>query len=70
LLAEDLAEVLPRVAFVDGGPGIARRIGWLTRDQSWPAAPSPGIAVFTGQPPTDALRRSLAQFGLEQLQSL
>lgn len=70
LLAEELTEVLPGVAFIDGGPGIARRIGWLTREQAWPAAPSPGVAVFTGPPPTDALRRSLAQFGLEQLQSL
>jgi glutamate racemase len=70
LLAEELANALPHVAFVDGGPGIARRIGWLTKDQSWPAASVPGTAVFTGTPPTDALRRSLAGFGLDQLHSL
>ena len=70
LLAEELAEALPRVTLIDGGPGIARRISWLTRDQSWPDAPSPGIAVFSGTPPADTLRRSLAHFGLEQVQSL
>ena len=70
LLAEELADALPGVTFIDGGPGIARRIEWLTRDQSWPDAPSRGIAVFTGAPPSDPLRRSLASFGLEQVHSL
>jgi len=70
LLAEELAEALPRVTFIDGGPGIARRIAWLTRDQSWPSMPTPGVAVFTGSPPPDSLRRSLRLFGLEQVQSL
>ena len=70
LLAEELAVALPGASFVDGGPGIARRIAWLTKDQKWPDAPSPGIAVFTGAAPTDALRRSLARFGLEQVQFL
>jgi glutamate racemase len=70
LLFEELAEALPGVALIDGGPGIARRIGWLTSDQAWPAAPSPGIAVFTGSPPGAALRQSLARFGLEKIQSL
>jgi glutamate racemase len=70
LLAEELAEALPGVAFVDGGPGIARRIDWLTREQAWPTEPSRGIAVFTGVPPADALQRSLASFGLEEVQPL
>jgi len=70
LLADELAEALPGVILVDGGPGIARRIAWLTKEQAWPPAPSPGVAVFTGTPPTDVLRRSLARFGLEQVQSL
>jgi len=70
LLGEELAEALPGVSLVDGGTGIARRIAWLTRDQLWPSAPNPGIAVFTGAPPSDALRRSLASFGLLQVQSL
>ena len=70
LLAEELADALPGVTFIDGGPGIARRIEWLTQDQSWPDARSRGIAVFTGAPPSDPLRRSLASFGLEQVHSL
>ena len=70
LLSVELAEALPGVTFVDGGPGIARRIAWLTRDESWPAAPTPGIAVFTGTPPAHGLRHSLARFGLENIQSL
>jgi glutamate racemase len=70
LLAEELAEALPGVILVDGGPGIARRIAWLTKDQSWPSAPSLDIAVFTGSPPSDSLQRSLARFGLGQVQSL
>jgi len=70
LLAEELPEALPGVILVDGGPGIARRIAWLTKGQNWPPAPSPGIAVFTGTPPPDTLRLSLARFGLEQVQAL
>jgi len=70
LLAEELAEALPGVTLVDGGPGIARRIAWLTKDQSWPPVPSPDIAVFTGSPPSDSLQRSLTRFGLGQVQSL
>jgi glutamate racemase len=70
LLAEELAEALPGVNLVDGGPGIARRIAWLTKDQSWPPVPSPDIAVFTGSPPSDSLQRSLTRFGLGQVQSL
>src|SRR4029079_17295417 len=48
LLADELAEALPGVQFVDGGPGIARRIAFLTRDQQWPEPAQSGVAVFTG----------------------
>jgi glutamate racemase len=70
LLAEELAQALPGVAFVDGGAGIARRIAFLTRGQPWPDEPPPGIAVFTGGPPPTALVGVLSQFGLTELRSI
>ncbi|GGE79591.1 glutamate racemase [Sphingomonas prati] len=68
LIADRLAAIAPRpLSFVDGGPGIARRVAWLTRDQSWPTAPVPGIAVFTGPiDPTPAFLEHLAGFGLDR----
>ena len=36
----ELRAAFPRVTYVDGGPGIARRIAHLTRGQPWPARPS------------------------------
>jgi len=70
LLADELAQALPGIAFVDGGAGIARRIAWLTRGQPWPDKPPPGIAVFTGPMPSAALVANLARFGLTEVQSL
>ena len=69
LLADEIAAAAPGVLQVDGGPGIARRVAHLTRGQPWPAAPTPGIAVFTGTVP-DGLAPALARFGLERSQSL
>ncbi len=69
LLADELAEAFPRVAYVDGGPGIARRIAWLTRDQAWPAEAPPGIALFTA-PAREPLLESLATYGLSDVQFL
>jgi glutamate racemase len=70
LLVEELKHAFPGIAYVDGGPGIARRIAWLTRDQSWPQTPQPGIAVFTGSPPPPQLRDALARFGLTEIRTL
>ena len=70
LLDAELRAAFPGVALVDGGPGIARRIAYLTREQPWPAEPSPGIALFTGAPPPGPLLRSLADFGLEDVRGL
>ena len=69
LLREELAWALPNVTFVDGGPGIARRIAWLTRGQSWPDEPSTGIAVFTGPPPPPALVKALESLGLSEIEA-
>jgi glutamate racemase len=66
LLAEELREAFPHVSFIDGGPGIARRIAYLTRGQQWPTQPSDGIMLFTSAvpPPSPA---SLATFGLGEV---
>ncbi len=64
LLAVELAAALPGVEFVDGAPGIARRIAYLTRGQPWPDAPSDGRALFTGGPPPPSLAAALTRFGL------
>ena len=68
LLEDELRAAFPGIGYVDGGPGIARRIAFLTRGQPWPCAPSPGIAVFTdiGRRPLD---RILDQFGLREILS-
>jgi glutamate racemase len=69
LLADEIATAFPAIAQVDGGPGIARRIAYLTEGQLWPGEPYAGIAVFTGPVPAD-LMPALAQFGLTDLQML
>ncbi len=70
LLDEELRAAFPGVALVDGGPGIARRIAYLTREQPWPAEPSPGIALFTGDPPNGPLLQALASYGLNEVRAL
>jgi len=48
LLADELASAVPHpVRFVDGGPGIARRIADLTAGQDWPEEKPMGVAVVT-----------------------
>lgn len=72
LLEAELAAAAPHpVRFVDGGPGIARRVAFLTQGQDWPEAPAPGRAVFTARSArTDALAPALARFGLPVVESL
>ena len=72
LVADRLAAVAPRpLTFVDGAKGIARRVAYLTRDQDWPDAPAPGIAVFTAPIEVSAgLQASLAEFGLSKIDCL
>lgn len=70
LVAEELAVAAPHpVRFVDGGPGIARRIAHLTAGQAWPDCPAPGIAVFTAAP-DPALLPALAAYGLDRIEML
>jgi glutamate racemase len=72
LLEAELAAAAPHaVRFVDGGPGIARRVASLTQGQEWPEAPAPGRAVFTARSArTDALAPALARFGLSEIDLL
>lgn len=66
LVEEELAEAFgPRVRFVDGAAGIARRIAYLTQGQPFERARA-DYAVFTGGPPDPALGPALAAHRLEQ----
>jgi len=67
LLGEELRQAFPNVTYIDGGPGIARRIAYLTREQPWPTVPSEGVAVFTSTGTHRPLEASLARFGLGQI---
>jgi len=69
LLHDELRTAFPEVAYVHGGPGIARRIAYLTREQPWPAEAPPGIALFTGPAPS-ALLPGLAAYGLAHIKTL
>jgi len=69
LLQDELMEAFRGVAYVHGGPGIARRIAYLTKDQPWPSGATPGIAVFTAPAPKSLLA-SLVAYGLSEVQSL
>ncbi|MBN2971215.1 glutamate racemase [Roseomonas aeriglobus] len=72
LVVDELASVSPpRVRFVDGGPGIARRVAYLTAGQNWPAGNATGRAVFTrADDAALALGPALARFGLTQIEAL
>jgi glutamate racemase len=69
LLEDELRAAFPGVGYVDGGPGIARRIAYLTREQPWPAERPPGIALFTSAA-REPLLKSLATYGLDEVQTL
>jgi glutamate racemase len=69
LLEDELRRAYPDVAYVDGGPGIARRIAWLTREQPWPSTPSPGLMLFTG-PARHPSLNMLARYGIGEIKTL
>jgi glutamate racemase len=49
LLTDELSSVAgPKIDFVDGAAGIARRIEYLTQGQSWPTQAQPSTFVTTG----------------------
>ena len=69
LLRRELCAAFPGVEWIDGGPGIARRIAYLTREQAWPAQPSEGLMVFTAEPRSPLLG-ALAHYGIGEVQTL
>jgi glutamate racemase len=70
LLEDELRAAFPNVAYVDGGPGIARRITWLTREQPLPREPSGGILLYTGVQESRPLASALAAYGLTEVKTL
>ena len=69
LLRRELEQAFPDVQWIDGGPGIARRIAWLTREQAWPPEPGTGVMVFTADSRSPLLG-TLAQYGLTEVTTL
>ena len=72
LVATELSAASRRpLTFVDGGPGIARRVVHLLRDARFDYVPLPGIAVFTRRAADiDALVPALQGYGLETIDYL
>ena len=72
LVEPELAATAPAgVRFVDGGPGIGRRIAALTSGQYWAEAREPDVAVFTRLDAREAaLAPALAKRGFGQVQAL
>jgi glutamate racemase len=69
LLRAELEEAYPSVRWIDGGPGIARRIAFLTREQPWPAEAGEGVMVFTAEPRSPLLG-TLAHYGIAEIRTL
>lgn len=71
LVAEELDQAAPHpVRFVDGAPGIARRIAHLTEGQDWPASPH-HRAVFTRFGDAERhLAPALLRYGIDHAESL
>jgi glutamate racemase len=69
LLEDELRSAFPHVTYLDGGPGIARRIFYLTQGQPWPEEPSGGILIYTGEA-RRPLMSVLDRFGLTEVKTL
>jgi glutamate racemase len=70
LVEAELAAASPGVRFVDGGPGIARRIVYLMQGQDWAGA-GEGVAVFTRLGEDErALAPALAAQGFARIEQL
>ena len=71
LVERELAAAASGVQFVDGGPGIARRIAHLMQGEQWPDQLTPGTAVFTRLGEDErALAPALAARGFAVLEQL
>ncbi|WP_408988089.1 glutamate racemase [Sphingomonas sp. SUN019] len=72
LLADELRAAFGAgVSFTDGGPGIARRIAYLTEGQAWAAERAPDVAVFTRvDDSVAALTPALAARGFAAIEAL
>lgn len=70
LLDKELRQAFPSVSYVHGGPGIARRIAWLTREQPWPREPVGGILLYTKANDRVPPVSSLASYGLTEVKTL
>ena len=69
LLGDELRAAFPGITYVDGGPGIARRIAWLTREQAWPTKPAEGLMLFTSPTRTPSLA-ALSRYGIREVKTL
>jgi len=69
LLREELEAAFPGIRWIDGGPGIARRIAYLTREQPWPTDASEGVMIFTAEPRSPLLG-TLARYGIGDVRTL
>ena len=69
LLRQELEQAFPGVQWIDGGPGIARRITYLTREQPWPSGPGEGLMVFTAEPRSPLLS-TLARYRIGEVRTL
>jgi glutamate racemase len=69
LLEDELTAAFPGIRHVHGGPGIARRVAYLTTGQAWPNTPSDGLMLFTSPTQMPPLR-SLAPFSIGAIRIL
>ena len=69
LLEDELHAAFPDIQYVDGGPGIARRIAHLTEGQPWPAKAPNGLMVFTG-PSRHPVAEILQRYGIGEITTL
>lgn len=69
LLEEELRAAFPAIGYVDGGPGIARRIAHLTREQQWPEEAPEGLMLFTAPAKAPSLE-TLRRYGIGRIKTL
>ncbi len=72
LVQDELAEAVQgKIQFVDGAAGIARRILFLTQQQSWPDKLASGLFVTTGNlADMELAKPALAKYNLTRFASL